>query len=133
MSEIVGMRLPVQLHFREGGALEDLLHFGHRVANFELLGFRDVRILLLVEVLNAASNALHRRVCSLVIGGQNRDCFLLDEGQGSIDAAREQATGRPKGPATHRCAWDDCGSRRNPCDAREPSADLIFLRVESFA
>src|ERR1700686_3604283 len=31
--EVVGMRLPVQLHFGEGGTFEDLLNLGDRIAN----------------------------------------------------------------------------------------------------
>ena len=54
VAEIVGVSLPVQLHFREGRVFEDLLHFGHGVANFQLPGLREVGILALVEALYSA-------------------------------------------------------------------------------
>jgi hypothetical protein len=49
VAQVVGMGLPVQLHLWERGALEDLLHFGHGVANFELLGLGDVWVFAFVE------------------------------------------------------------------------------------
>lgn len=90
VSKIVGMRLPVQLHFRERGPLEDLLHFGDRVANFQLLGLCDIRIFFLVEILEAAGDALHGRVVRVVCSRQNGDSLLLDEGEGIVEAMRQQ-------------------------------------------
>ena len=47
VSQVVGVGLPVQLHFRERGAAEDLLNLGHCVANFQLLRLRHIGIFTL--------------------------------------------------------------------------------------
>lgn len=78
VAEVVGMRLPVQLHFRERSVLEDLLNFSHGAANLQLLGLRDVGILLLVKILYSAGDALHGGIGGGVSRSQYRDCLLLD-------------------------------------------------------
>src|ERR1700730_6208834 len=45
MAEIVGMRLPVQLHLRECCSAEDLLDFVNCVTNFKLLSLRHLGVL----------------------------------------------------------------------------------------
>src|SRR5579859_5157737 len=73
VAEIVGMRLPVQLHFGERGAPENILDFGDRVTNFKLLGFRNLGIFALVKSLNSAGDAVNRFVGCLVSCGQYGD------------------------------------------------------------
>src|SRR5690348_18352868 len=58
MPQIVGMGLPVHLHFGKLRVLEDLLQFGNGIADFEFLAFRNVGILALVEIINALRDAL---------------------------------------------------------------------------
>ena len=86
VSHVVGVSLPVELHFGEGSALENLPYFGDSVANFQLLRFRHVRIFVLVETLHAGGDALHGSVGRGVSAGENRDRLLLDEGEGNVEA-----------------------------------------------
>src|SRR5215471_6651420 len=69
MAQIVGMRLPVHLHLREGGALENLLHFSNGIANLRWPGFGNVGVLALVKVLQALGNSQHGRVAAGVRSG----------------------------------------------------------------
>src|SRR5208283_6138301 len=45
MAQVVGMSLPIQLHFGECRAPENLLNLGDRVANLQLLGLCFIGIL----------------------------------------------------------------------------------------
>ena len=71
VSDVVGMRLPVHLHVgKERGAV-DALQLRH--CALDAVGFAggDLRILVLVELVDVVGNRLLRLVAGLVVGGQH--------------------------------------------------------------
>ena len=88
--DVVGMSLPVQLHFRKRGPAEDVLQFVDGVANLQGFGSGKLGILVGVEVVNVLGDSLHRGVSGVVFRGQGGDGLLLDEGEASVDTARQQ-------------------------------------------
>src|ERR1035441_5483631 len=60
--QVVGMRLPVQLHFGKRSSFEDLLNLSHGVANLQLLRLGDFGIFTFVVARYSIRDSLHGRV-----------------------------------------------------------------------
>src|ERR671922_23873 len=59
VADVVVVSLPVQLHLRKSGAAINALQFADRVANLDLLGFLEIRVLAGIELVNLGSDAIH--------------------------------------------------------------------------
>src|SRR5512146_1499389 len=90
VADIVRMGLPAHLHLRKDAAAEDALEFGDHCLNLRLFGFRDVRVLFVVESGDFRGDRLHRFVGGLVVGGQYLDSLGFGERERSVDTVRSQ-------------------------------------------
>src|SRR3954451_6628433 len=90
MPEVVGVGAPVNAHFGEADGPEDFLYGFHGAVDLRAFGLVRVRIGFLVIGRENLGNGGDTRVGRRVIGGEDGNGLLLDEGERPVDFTADQ-------------------------------------------
>jgi len=90
MANVIGMCLPIHLHFREHCALVDSLHLVNRVSNLKLFGLGQLRVLGFIKIVQAPGDSFERGSGRNVVRRQHSHALLFQIWQRDVEPPAQQ-------------------------------------------